>query len=307
MSVTHSTALIRATAQASFWTAYESTPDIMEGCFQRIESDADQETYPGLAYAPRPRVMTGGRDHRTVPGSTFTIINSKFESTVDIGYELWKYGKLGAVQSMLASLGEKARMYPNRLMGDLLNAGSVDSGHDVQIFYSNAHVDPGARYTTAQDNDFTSAAATGTAPTVLEMYAALQTHRAAYDGFKDGDGDPVIPTEDATFVVLCSPENIQAARAVYKNDQITGPINNEMRGVFKPVINPFSDVDAEFFTCWTSGRRKPFIYQVAEPVMLEDNIGGDSEFETKDLSFGSFGYYNVGYGDWRYTCRHIFT
>ena len=25
------------------------------------------------------------------------------------------------------------------------------------------------------------------------------------------------------------------------------------------------------------------------------------------VAFGSFGYYNVGYGDWRYTTRHIFT
>ena len=84
-------------------------------------------------------------------------------------------------------------------------------------------------------------------------------------------------------------------------------INNELVGVFRPVLNPFNDVAAEFFTAWTSGRRKPFIYQVAEAVSLEDNIGGDSEFETKDISFGTFGYYNVGYGDWRYTTRHIFT
>jgi hypothetical protein len=98
-----------------------------------------------------------------------------------------------------------------------------------------------------------------------------------------------------------------AARAVYKNDQITGPIANDLKGVFKPVLNPFSDAGTEFFTCWTSGRRKPFIYQVAEPVSLEDNIGGDSEFETKDVSFGSFGFYNVGYGDWRYSCLHTFT
>ena len=307
MSLTHSTALIRATAKASFWTQYEVTPDIMEGSFMRVESDADQETYPSLAYAPRPREMSGGRDHRTVPNSTFTIINNKWESTVDIGYETWKYGKIGAVANMLSSMGEKARMYPNRLMANLMNTGDATVGHDGQNFYSAAHVDPGARNTATQDNDFTSAAATGTVPTVLEMYLALQTHRGAYDGFLDGDGDPVVPTDDATFNVICSSTNIQAARAVYKNDQITGPIANELMGVFKPVLNPFADNTAEFFTTWTSGRRKPFIYQVAEPVTLEDNIGGDSEFETKDVSFGSFGYYNVGYGDWRYTCRHIFT
>ena len=173
MGLTAVQALVRDTAQASFWTAYEKTPDIMAGCFQRIESDSDQETYPALAYAPRPREMTGGRDHRTVPGTTFTIENVKWESTVDIAYELWKYGKIGAVASMLGSMGEKARMYPNRLMANLMNAGDGTVGHDGQNFYSAAHFDPGARYTTAQNNTHTSAAATGTVPTVLEMYSAL--------------------------------------------------------------------------------------------------------------------------------------
>jgi len=305
--LTEETQLLRSTAQRAFWQAYEDSTDIMSGLFQRVESDSDQETYPGLFYAPRPREMTGGRQHRSVPSFSFTLANVKYESTVDISYQQWKYGKLGATQSMLASMGEKARMYPNRLTADLMNAGDGVVGHDGQNFYSAAHVDPGSRNTTAQDNDFTSAAATGTAPTVLEMYTQLQTHRAAYDGFLDGDGDPVIPDENASFVVLCSSENIQVARAVFKNDQITGPIANELKGVFEPRINPFSDVDAEFFTAWTSGRRKPFIYQVAEAVSLTDNMGGDSEFETKDVAFGTFGFYNVGYGDWRYTTRHIFT
>jgi len=251
--------------------------------------------------------MTGGRDHRTVPAFNFTITNAKWESTVDIGYELWKYGRLGAVQSMLSSMGEKARMYPNRLMGNLMNVGDATAGHDAQNFYSAAHVDVGARYTATQDNDFTTNIADETAATVLEFYAEMQIARAAYDTWKDGDGDPVVPTEDAQFIVLCPGGHMPAARAVYKNDQITGPISNDLKGVFKPVLNPFGDDPDEIFTCWTSGTRKPFIYQVAEAVYLEDNIGGDSEFETKDVSFGTFGYYNVGYGDWRYTTRHIFT
>ena len=98
-----------------------------------------------------------------------------------------------------------------------------------------------------------------------------------------------------------------AARAVFKNDQITGPIANDMKDVFKPRLNPFNDDGDEIFTFWTSGVRKAFIYQIAEAVSLEDNLGGDSEFETKDVSFGTFGFYNVGYGDWRYSTRHIFT
>ncbi len=74
MSVTASQQLVRDTAQASFWQSYETSPDIMEGIFQRVDSESDQETYPGLAYAPRPREMTGGRDHRSVPSFSLPLI-----------------------------------------------------------------------------------------------------------------------------------------------------------------------------------------------------------------------------------------
>lgn len=307
--LTHNQALVRATARSAFWQRYVGMPSIMDNLFQAVDSDADQESYPGLFYAPGPREMTGSRDHRTVPGFDFTIKNKKWESTVDLAYETVKFAKLGSVGALLGSMGDKARKYPHKLMADLMNVGDAAAslGNDGQIFYSSsAHVDPGAAYTTTQDNDFTSVAATGTVPTDLEMRAALRSHLTAFHGFKDGDGDPAGPDENAQFVVLCSAENYPVAQAVYKNDQLTGPIGNELQGVFRPVLNQYSDVDAEFFTFWTNGPRKSFIYQTAEAVSLTDNMGGDSEFETKDVSFGSFGYYNVGYGDWRTTCRHIF-
>ena len=309
MGLTASTALVRATAQNAFWQAYESSSDIMSDLFARVDSSADQETYPGLFYAPRPRLMEGSRTHRTSPQFSFSITNNKYEATVDVGYELIKFGKLGAIDAMLASLGEKARMHPNRLIATLMNDGDAagSTGHDGQIYYSAAHVDTGGAYTTAQDNDLgASAVATGAA-TVLEMYTALQASLAAFYTLLDGDSDPVVPGPDAKFVVLCAGGQMPAARAVYINDNITGPISNDMKGIFEPRLNPYSDAAAEIFCFWTNARRKPFIYQVAEDVSLTDNMGGDAEFETKDVAFGTFGYYNVGYGEWRCSNSTTFT
>ncbi len=298
---------LRATARQSFWQAHESTSEIMEGLIATYDSDSDQETYPGLAYAPRPREMEGSRTHRSVPGFSFTIVNKQYESTVDISYKQWKYGKTSAVRDMLSSMGEKARLFPNRLVGDLLNAGTTTVGHDGQNFFHTAHVDAGARYTTAQDNDLTSNYSVTSALTVLEMYAELGLARTAFESRFDGEGDPVVPAENARFIVMCPSGHLRAARAVFKNDQITGPIANDLKGVFEPRLNPYSDNTAEFHTFWADGRRKPFILQEAEGVSLEDNMGGDAEFETKDISFGSFGFYNAGYGDWRYANVHTIT
>ena len=306
--LTEETQLLRDTAQAAFWQSYETSVDIMDGLVQRIESDSDQETYPGLQYAPRPREMEGSRTHRTVPSFSYSITNAQWESTIDFSYQQWRYGKLGAVQSVLSSMGEKARAYPSRLIATLMNGGDGSTAHPGSSnFYDDTQTAAGARSADMGDNTLTTNIGTTTAATVLEMYTALQGHRAAYDTFLDGEGDPVVPDENARFVVLCPGGHMPAARAVFKNDQITGPIANDMKGVFEPRLNPYGDLGTEFFTAWISGARKPFIYQVAESVNLEDNMGGDAEFETKDVSFGTFGFYNVGYGDWRYTTHHVFT
>ena len=77
--------------------------------------------------------------------------------------------------------------------------------------------------------------------------------------------------------------------------------------MFEVRFNPWDDSSDELYMFWASGAHKPFVYQTAEDVTLEDNIGTVAEFESKDVSFGTFGFWNVGYGDWRYATRHIFT
>jgi len=42
--------------------------------------------------------------------------------------------------------------------------------------------------------------------------------------------------------------------------------------------------------------------QEADPVTMEDNLA-EGDQDIKDRWMGSFGYYNVGYGDWRYACK----
>ncbi len=113
--------------------------------------------------------------------------------------------------------------------------------------------------------------------------------------------------DNPRFIALVPAEMLSIARSVANSDMLTGPVSNDLKGVFEVRFNPFDDASTEFFMFRADGPRKPFIYQVAQEVSLEDNMGGDSEFETKDVSFGTFGYYNVGYGDWRYATRHIFT
>jgi phage major head subunit gpT-like protein len=307
---TMSTALLRATARAAFWQNFESFPDIMGGIAFRTTSDADQETYPWLAYAPGVREMTGSRTKRPVPALDWTIRNRKWENSVPIAYELRRFGKIGAVQALVGNLGQKARAYPNALISTLIDNGTATLCYDGQFFFDSDHTDPGASYSTNQSNLTTSDITTTTAPTDVEFAAAVRAAIDKLHSFKDGDGDPIVPAPGSVFEVHVPAEYFSVSRRVEVVDQLTGPVGNDLKGRFRTIHNPWissAATTAEFFVFNPSGVRKPFIYQVADEVTLEDDADGDNEFNTKEVTFGSFGYYNVGYGDWRYAVRHLFT
>lgn len=310
MALTHGVELLRATAKSAFWQAYEQQPSIMGGIVHRTTSDSDQEIYPWLAYAPGVREMAGSRLKRSVPELSWTIKNKKFENTVIVGYELVRFNKLGQIASLISQLGAKARAYPDKLVAGLINTGSATACYDGQYFFDTDHSDPGAAYTTSQSNSLSVNITTTTAPTDVEMADALRQAYNALLGFKDGDGDPVMMNPDSLMTVHVPAGYAAMAQRVSVVDQLTGPVGNDMKGRFRVVVNPFLDapsVTPAFYVFNESGVRKPFIYQVADDIKLEDDMGQQNEFDTKDVSFGSFGYYNASYGDWRYGVRVLFT
>lgn len=311
MPLTHSDALIRETARAAFWQNYESWPSIFDGLVQRISSNADQETYPWLGYAPKMQEMVGTKVAKPVPAYDYTIKNKKFEATVAIDYETRKYGKLGAVQAMVGNLGQKARMFTQSLLSDLQMAGISTNCYDGQYFFDTDHTDPGARYTTSQLNFATVNAADSTAPTDLEFATAIRTMMGQLYSVKDNEGDPVMPNPGAKFILMCPPSFYPVAQKVLVSDSLTGPIGNDLKSTYEIRVNPWITVPSSshgyIFLYNPYGVRKPYILQVAEDIVLEDNIGMENDFMTKDVYFSAFGYMNVGYGDWRYAACYDFT
>ena len=78
--LTHGTQLLRATAKAAFWQAYETQPDIMGSIVYVTDSSSDQETYPFTSAAPSPVEMEGSRTHKSVPEISYVIKNKKWEA-----------------------------------------------------------------------------------------------------------------------------------------------------------------------------------------------------------------------------------
>lgn len=308
MPLTHGDQQLRDTARAAFWTGFASWPSIFDGLYYVQPSNSDQETYAWFGYAPKMRELVGTKNAVPLPAFDYTIKNKIWESTVSIDYMTYKFNRNGAIVAAVQNLGAKARQHVDYLLAQLINNNG--NAYDGVTFYGDAHIDPGARYTTGQDNNLTTNI-TADAPTDVEFAAMVRTMRQAFWTFVDNEGDPVIPAPDATMV-LHVPANYQGvAERIASVDfyqGASGTVGNDMKGKYRPMVNPWIPLatSSHGYTYMhdPTGPHKPFIVQMAEDITIKDDLGGDNNFMTKDVHFSAEGIFNVGYGDWRKSVKH---
>lgn len=307
MAGTQGIQILRDTARAAFWQGWDNFPSITESIAYTMDSNSDQETYAWLAYAPGVREMAGGSKlKQSVPEISFTVKNKIWEATTSVPYLTWKFNKNGAIARLAEETGKKARAHRDKLISlSLMDVGASTTCYDGQYFYDTDHSDPGSIYMTNQTNMLSYAAASGTAPNDVELAGAIGAAITRLMSFRDGAGDPVTygAVQPGGIEVHSSAgtgaDQASLLMKVAYADYLTSGNTNQVKGLFKPVFNPFLTTGQYLHVFNTGTSRKPFILQVAEDVRMEDDFGGDEEFNTKDRSFGSFGCYNATYGDWR--------
>jgi phage major head subunit gpT-like protein len=195
----------------------------------------------------------------------------------------------------------------------LIRDGHTAVCYDGQFFYDTDHVDVGARFTTNQDNDITSAAVATATPTDIEFKNAVQAIINQLYGFKDNEGDPFWPADTVAGLdlgILIPTAYIEIAEQVESSELLTGTVSNPVKGKFTPIPNPYfaaASTTPAIFGFVRTHPQKAVIMQVADDLELDDDMGGDNEFDTKDVAFGTFQYSNAGYGQWRTTVRCEFT
>jgi len=298
--------LLLKTATQSFWNVYFGIPDPMDGLVYRRPSTQKTDTYTRLGAAPMPIEWVGNREPKDVNEYDFPVTNKAYEATVRIDKELVKYQQWDEVARLVGNLGQKARDFQTSLSTTLLVAGTSTAGEDDQFFFDTDHTDPGAPYTTSQDNDRTATAATGTQPTDLEAAASIRTCFDALWGFKDDRGDPTVPMDDnpANFIAMVPPVYRSVYRQVQIADSLTGPVGNDLKGTFTTRVNPFMTSAAQFFFFYAGSPHKPVIIQEAGGLRV---LPVEEEFGTGDFLYSVEWYGAAAYGQWRTAISFIFT
>ena len=178
---------------AKYRDAYTNATVYGDRIAMTMPSEGREETYCWLGAFPTLREWIGARVVQNLSASQFTIVNRKFESTVEVARDHISDDRLGVFGPVFAEMGLMAAQHRDELIFGLLASGFTTNGYDAQFFFDTDHPVVGADgATVSQVSNFGGGAGTA--------WYLLDTSRAV---------KPIIwqPREDYEFVALTRPDD----------------------------------------------------------------------------------------------------
>lgn len=282
-----------------------------------IDQDDLTTTYTSFGSTPEPRqlsgsVASGGQRHfKRVRDYKITGTVVEWEQTVEIDRAVIETNP-NEVPRRMREMAAKASIFMDRrFVGTILPASTA--GYDGVGIYSASHPESG----TNQDNDDTSAAATGTKPSAAELESHLDTELGTLCGFTDDEGTPVNAGVQSFFILV--PKTF---RYLYKTvlepatNQERGGLDSSggsgrFRGMFQVLGSPFVATEDRhyIFTNEGGGGRKAVALLKNKDFEFVTNIGTDSDRWRHDQKavFSSYARFEFIPWDWKCTYRQVWT
>lgn len=282
-------------------------PDVAMGPF---ESDQESETYKWLGMAPAMREWIGGRQAKGLRDNGITIINKKYESTMEVLVDEIRRDKTRQVMIRVAEQARRANAHWAKLLSTLIENGESQPCYDGQYFFDDDHLEGDSG---AQSNAITYVAASTTKPTAAEFEGAVLAAIQAMLGFKDDQGEPM--NEDASeFLVIVPVPFMAAAAAALKNPVIvdgTASRTNTLVNIggfnLRLAVNARLTWTTKFATFRGDGKTKSMIMQEELPIEVAAIAeGSELEFKEDKHQYGIKAIRNVGYGYWQHAVLTTF-
>lgn len=278
-----------------------------------FDSDQESETYKWLGMSPTMREWIGGRNAKGFRENGITIVNKKFEATLEVLCDEIRRDKTGQVMLRVREMAERTNSHWAKLLSALIVAAEAGVCYDGQFFFDTDHSEGESG---TQSNDLTADITTITAPTTGEMESAILKSIEAMLGFKDDTGEPM--NENAREFLIMVPVPFMSAAAAALGSQIivdssTSRSNTILTmgtlGGFKVgmATNARLTWTTKFATFRTDGQIKSLIRQEEEKVSVAAIAeGSELEFREDKHHYGVKASRNVGYGYWQRACLTTF-
>ena len=279
-------------------------PEWCSAIGMRVASDQASETYKWLGSLPAMREWMGTRDASRLETFGQTIVNRKYEATLEILRDELRRDKTDQIQMRINELAARAQQHWAKLLTEVVVAGEATACYDGQFFFDTDHAEGDSG---AQSNDLTHAAASGTAPTAAEMEVGIFDALEAMLGFNDGGGEPM--NQGLSELTVMVPVGLfGVTNAAMSNSIITdgtGTRTNNLVSLggynMRLVVNPRLASATKFYCFRSDSAIKPYILQEETTPAVEALAeGSDFAFANDAHQYGVSVSHAVGQAIWQY-------
>lgn len=273
-----------AKAMMDFQAARDIAPGLMQVALSAPSTGA-YEKYGWLGAMPSVQQWVGERNAVELEDYDYIIKNKDWEASVPVNENDWDDDQTGSYDMIPAMLAKRVMSHPEKLLSEIIIAGTSGLAYDGVAFFSNA---TGAR---TIDNLLA-----GTGVTLATMKADLISALTAMAKFTDDQGEILNIKGNVIYCPVAMQHNFESLVFSSADPTASGGVNT-----FNPFYNKFTVIgdarlDASDVNDWylfsSTEIVQPFIYQLREnamPSMEKTN-------HTKRWVFGSDYRANVGYG-----------
>jgi phage major head subunit gpT-like protein len=271
-----------------------------------FQSDQESETYKWLGMAPAMREWVGGRQAKGFRENGITIMNKKYEATLEVLMDEIRRDKTGQVMVRVQEMADRANAHWAKLLTALIIAGEAGVCYDGQYFFDTDHSEGDSG---TQSNDLTSNVTITTAPTAGEMETAILKSIEAILQFKDDQGEPM--NEDAKEFLVMVPVPFMSASAAALGSQIIVDASTSRSNTIltmgtlggftvQMAVNSRLTWTEKFATFNTDRPTKALIRQEEEGLKVSAIAeGSELEFKEDKHQYGIKAIRNVGFGYWQ--------
>lgn len=282
-----------------------------------FDSDQESETYKWLGQSPVMREWIGGRHAKGFRENGITIVNKKFEATMDIPVDWMRRDKTGQIKVRINEMAQRAVGHYGSLLSSLILAGTGSSlglCYDGQYFFDDDHSEgeSGIQKNLLTNSEVAALnVATATTPTITEAISAILGVIAYMLGYKDDEAEPM-NSEARKFMIMTSvtlwPYLVHAVLGEPSDESNVLKELKKQGFEVSVVANPRLNYTTQFITFRTDAPAAALIRQEEEKLTVGAKAeGSEYEFDNDMHAYGIKAIRNVGFGYWQYAAHATFS
>lgn len=282
---------LNAAARTGFLSAMKTRVYDWQRVAMQHNMTAASDELVDLGAAPMPTISKQGVTVQDFIERKKTVTPQNWDITVFISYNAVKDDQTGQLENKVRSAGDNFQKHINSRVFTVLNGGDTTTygqAYDGQDFFDSDHVDKGAAYQTAQDNE-------DVLPLSLDNF---ETVYVKAQNTRDDQGEFF----QYNYNLLVVPPALERTAA-----QITGNVQaydtanreiNPYSGKLGYIVSPYLD-SAAWYLIASGEQVKPLIVAMKEQPTLQSSWFDPNTPDGGRYYFKFYARYEVHYGLWQ--------